>query len=76
MKNSGNIVRLTATQKEVESPFVALCETPAQVERRAERMKRERKARSKKLAFRLLMAEVVILAAALGLWTWALLQVI
>lgn len=58
------------------SPFVALCQTPAQAERRAQRMEEERKRRRKSRAVRMLMLECGILAVVLGLWTWTLLQIL
>ncbi len=76
MKDRENIVRLTAKETEVTSPFVALCQTPAQAERRAQRMEEDRKRRRKGRAVRLLMLECGILAVALGGWTWALLQIL
>lgn len=76
MKNRENIVHLTAKETEVTSPFVALCQTPAQAERRAQRMEEERKRRRKRQTVRLLMLECGILAVALGLWNWALLRIL
>lgn len=76
MKNRENIVHLTAKETEVTSPFVALCQTPAQAERRAQRMEEERKRRGKSRAVRMLMLECGILAVVLGLWTWTLLQIL
>ena len=76
MKNRENIVHLTAKETEVTSPFVALCQTPAQAERRAQRMEEERKRSRKSRAVRLLMLEYGILAVALGLWTWTLLKIL
>ena len=76
MKNRENIVHLTAKETEVTSPFVALCQTPAQAERRAQRMEEERKRSRKSRAVRLLLLECGILAVALGLWTWTLLKIL
>ena len=76
MKNRENIVHLTAKETEVTSPFAALCQTPAQAERRAQRMEEERKRSRKSRAVRLLMLECGILAVALGLWTWTLLKIL
>lgn len=53
------------------SPFVALCQTPAQAERRERRRKKDRNRR----AVRLLMLECVVLAAALVGWTWVVLRI-
>lgn len=71
MKNKENIVRLPVKGAEVTSPFVALCQTPAQAERRERRRKKDRNRR----AVRLLMLECVVLAAALVGWTWVVLRI-
>lgn len=62
--------------EEVETPFLGICMSEAQAKRRQERMQENRKNEKKRKAARFLMLEVVILAAALGAWTWSLLQVI
>lgn len=65
MENKNNVICLH--QAEVESPFVALCQTRDQAVRRAARM---RKARWKN-TLRALKIQVAVLAAALGAGLWA-----